>query len=301
MGRRKGGKRQQRHSGPAENERDNDDVFDEVDTFHNERSKDLGISKKTWKDKEVEVLSVLPDGLDDLYDEDDLDKPAEDPLLKTKIASANQWGKNRREYYVNNKTRTKEDGYLNDEEQEILDLEEEDATERQKKLDGKNAVLNFDQFFEDDDDEVEEKKPFQNMTLRERMKLAATERRKEEEAKAQKIASVIETQKKVEHEVNEEDDEEKEVFVEGWDDYENGAEQEVEKRGINYQIEKNKGLIQKRKKGTEHSRIKRRLQYKKALVRRRSQIPDVKRELQKYTGEARGIRASTVKSIKIKA
>ncbi|CAD5211929.1 unnamed protein product [Bursaphelenchus okinawaensis] len=300
MAKRKGGKRRQITSA-TEPERDTDDVYDEVDAFHNERNKDINVTKKARKGKEIEVLNVQADGLDDLYEEDDLDKPDEEPLMK--IVSANQWGKSRRDFYVNNKTRTKEDGYLNDEEQELLDLEEEDATERQKRLDKKNSVLNFDQFFEDDDDQVQEDKPVQKMTLRERMALAAAERRKQEEAAAKQKGKdkEVEERKLFQKKHEQDDDSEvEETFVEGWDDYDK-EDDDVEKRGINYQIEKNKGLVQKRKKGTEHSRIKRRLQYKKALVRRRSQIPDVKREMQKYTGEVRGIRASTVKSIKIKA
>lgn len=65
-------------------------------------------------------------------------------------------------------------------------------------------------------------------------------------------------------------------------------------------MQKNKGLTQKRKKGTQHSRLKKRKQYDKALIRRRSQVPDVRREERKYDGEKRGIRASTVRSIKLK-
>lgn len=66
-------------------------------------------------------------------------------------------------------------------------------------------------------------------------------------------------------------------------------------------MQKNRGLTVKRKKGTTHSRIKKRVQYKKALLRRRSQVPDVRREVTKYDGEKRGIRMSTVRSIKLKA
>uniref|UniRef100_A0A1I7ZCJ4 Sas10 domain-containing protein n=1 Tax=Steinernema glaseri TaxID=37863 RepID=A0A1I7ZCJ4_9BILA len=74
-----------------------------------------------------------------------------------------------------------------------------------------------------------------------------------------------------------------------------------EKRKITYEIEKNKGLTAKRKKNKKHSRIQKRVQFRKAVVKRRSQVPDVRRETSKYAGEARGIRASTVKSIKLKA
>jgi hypothetical protein len=107
-------------------------------------------------------------------------------------------------------------------------------------------------------------------------------------------------------------------FVDGWDEElpEKRLAGEGEKREIGYdvsyfgnpynlhhsfQIQKNKGLVQKRKKEARHSRVKRRAQYKKALVKRRSQVPDVKRETSKYSGESRGIRMSTVRSIQFKA
>ncbi|MFH4974843.1 hypothetical protein AB6A40_001552 [Gnathostoma spinigerum] len=83
------------------------------------------------------------------------------------------------------------------------------------------------------------------------------------------------------------------------------AEEQIDdndpKRSITYQMKKNKGLSTKRKKGTQHSRVKKRKQFEKAMVKKRSQRPDVRHELTPYGGEQRGIRVSTVKSIKLKA
>ncbi|KAK0422020.1 hypothetical protein QR680_007317 [Steinernema hermaphroditum] len=92
-------------------------------------------------------------------------------------------------------------------------------------------------------------------------------------------------------------------FVEEGEETGEGADtvDDDEKRKITYEIEKNKGLTAKRKKTKKHSRIQKRVQFHKAVVKRRSQVPDVRRETAKYSGEARGIRASTVKSIKLKA
>ncbi|VDM09202.1 unnamed protein product [Wuchereria bancrofti] len=73
------------------------------------------------------------------------------------------------------------------------------------------------------------------------------------------------------------------------------------KRSITNQIEKNRGLQNKRKKGTHHSRVKKRKQFKKALTKKHSQKADARRELTPYGGEIRGIRASTVRSVKLKA
>lgn len=62
---------------------------------------------------------------------------------------------------------------------------------------------------------------------------------------------------------------------------------------------KNKGLTVKRRKDSRHARIKNRKSYGKALIKRRSQVPDVRQETRKYDGEKRGIRASTIRSIRL--
>jgi hypothetical protein len=66
-------------------------------------------------------------------------------------------------------------------------------------------------------------------------------------------------------------------------------------------IRKNKGIPKDkgRRKGKKHSRVMKKHQYKKALIKKRSQVPDVRRELTAYDGEKRGIRISTIKSIKL--
>lgn len=66
-------------------------------------------------------------------------------------------------------------------------------------------------------------------------------------------------------------------------------------------MRKNKGVMRRKAPANTkfgHSRLRKRKQYQKALIRRRSQVPDVRRELNKYDGEKRGIRSNVVKSIK---
>ena len=76
----------------------------------------------------------------------------------------------------------------------------------------------------------------------------------------------------------------------------------VVNRGTFVQIARNRGLTpHKAKKHQRHSRVQRRYSYNKLAAKRRSQVPDVRRELQRYGGEARGIKANLVKSIKLKA
>jgi U3 small nucleolar RNA-associated protein 3 len=73
-----------------------------------------------------------------------------------------------------------------------------------------------------------------------------------------------------------------------------------DKRPINYQIEKNKGLTPKRNKLFRNPRVRHREKYRKALIKRKSIVPKVRTEMKRYTGEATGIRSNVVKGIKLK-
>lgn len=66
------------------------------------------------------------------------------------------------------------------------------------------------------------------------------------------------------------------------------------------QILKNKGTTPHRKKEYRNPRVKHRMKFQKALHKKRSQLPDVKRELKKYGGEERGIKPNLVRSVKLR-
>ncbi|XP_054846094.1 something about silencing protein 10 [Eublepharis macularius] len=80
------------------------------------------------------------------------------------------------------------------------------------------------------------------------------------------------------------------------------VEEEVsdQKRGATYQIVKNKGLTPKRKKIDSNPRVKHREKFRRAKIRRKGQVREVRREQQRYGGELSGIRAGVKKSIKLK-
>uniref|UniRef100_A0A915L6G3 Something about silencing protein 10 n=1 Tax=Romanomermis culicivorax TaxID=13658 RepID=A0A915L6G3_ROMCU len=82
-------------------------------------------------------------------------------------------------------------------------------------------------------------------------------------------------------------------------DFEDGDDMTDEKRAATYEILKNKGTTPRRKKEERNPRVKHRRKFQKALHRKRSQVPDVKRELKKYGGEERGIKSNVVKSVKL--
>ncbi|XP_019747979.1 something about silencing protein 10 [Hippocampus comes] len=72
------------------------------------------------------------------------------------------------------------------------------------------------------------------------------------------------------------------------------------KRGITYQMAKNRGLTPKRKKIDRNPRVKHREKFRRAKIRRKGQVREVRREETRYSGELSGIRAGVKKSIKLK-
>ncbi|XP_010292909.1 PREDICTED: something about silencing protein 10, partial [Phaethon lepturus] len=71
------------------------------------------------------------------------------------------------------------------------------------------------------------------------------------------------------------------------------------KRGVTYQMIKNKGLTPRRKKIDRNPRVKHREKFRRAKIRRKGQVREVRRELHRYAGELSGIRAGIKKSRKL--
>ncbi|NWV16338.1 SAS10 protein, partial [Origma solitaria] len=78
------------------------------------------------------------------------------------------------------------------------------------------------------------------------------------------------------------------------------GEDPSKKRGVTYQMIKNKGLTPKRRKIDRNPRVKHREKFRRAKIRRKGQVREVRRELQRYAGELSGIRAGVKKSRKLK-
>ncbi|XP_022227509.2 something about silencing protein 10 [Drosophila obscura] len=72
------------------------------------------------------------------------------------------------------------------------------------------------------------------------------------------------------------------------------------RRGITYQMAKNKGLTPHRKKELRNPRVKHRGKYRKALIRRKGAVRAVRKETQRYGGEMSGIKATVTKSVKFR-
>ncbi len=77
-------------------------------------------------------------------------------------------------------------------------------------------------------------------------------------------------------------------------------EQQIEKRAINYEMEKNKGLTPKRDKMYRNPRVRNRFKARKANIKLKSIVPKVRSQDSRYVGEATGIRTNIVRAKKIK-
>ena len=62
------------------------------------------------------------------------------------------------------------------------------------------------------------------------------------------------------------------------------------------QIKKNEGFINKRKKKFGNPRVKHKEKYRKAKIQRKAMIREHRPEIQKYSGEATGIKAGLIRS-----
>jgi len=80
---------------------------------------------------------------------------------------------------------------------------------------------------------------------------------------------------------------------------EDEEDESEERRAITYQIQKNKGLQPKRSKLNRNPRVKHRVKFQKAKVRRKGQVREVRTEVKKYGGEMSGINARVKKGIKL--
>lgn len=95
------------------------------------------------------------------------------------------------------------------------------------------------------------------------------------------------------------DEDEEEEEGEGEEVDENGG-YEGGKRMITYEMSKNKGLIRSRRKELKNPRVKHKMKFKKAVVKRKSVVREVQRETTRYGGETTGITKSLSRGTKIK-
>lgn len=271
--------------GPQIRVEDEDGIYDEVDRFHMDYDdKLLKLVAKPTKPIAKEVLRIISDDEDDFYEN-----------LTTRHvskASTNKWGKSRENYYGTSYTeKNTKDGINDSEEEEIFGLEEEDALIRQRRIESANSRVDLKRSF--DSDTICQQELADILQIHHKKIFDKTN-----ETLPNKGNSNPDNYK--DH-FEDKYDEDKDLDVASMSGVEEKNDSNRERRGITYEIRKNKGIRKDkgRRKGKQHSRVMKRIQYKKALIKKRSQVPDVQREFKKYDGEKRGIRISTIRSIKL--
>ena len=136
----------------------------------------------------------------------------------------------------------------------------------------------------DDDDEQEDhfeaNKINNDFTPDEAMAIQLIGARKKKSKVDEDTESEAEDEELVHHDVSQEEDDEK-------------------RRSITYEMSKNKGLMPKRSKLQRNPRVKHRVKYEKAKIRRKGQVREVRTEVKKYAGEMSGINKRVKKGIKL--
>ncbi|OQR79268.1 something about silencing protein 10-like [Tropilaelaps mercedesae] len=102
------------------------------------------------------------------------------------------------------------------------------------------------------------------------------------------------------HEEDEIDTQEKKTIETGEESGDADENDGEDRRAINFQIAKNKGLTPHRAKCMRNPRVRHRMKFRKANIRRKGQVRAMRDEAQRrYSGETSGINARVIKSVKL--
>lgn len=212
-------------------------------------------------------------------------------------ASNANWGKAKHDYYYTDYVDKDYPSKLSAKEERLAAIEQEEALRIQKKLFATlDNIVDIEDVFEDDAGEDQDLISFienQNNSITGKEE---SKKRKRVAFEDEQIGSAEEDfdegddDGEEEDEEDDEDDEEKDVDI---------TEQGRRRRPINMAMKKNRGLTPYKKKEYRNPRVKHKLKYKRAMSKRRRNVKEAQPEYNRYSGEATGIKTSTVKSIRL--
>lgn len=190
-------------------------------------------------------------------------------------ASNANWGKAKYDYYYTDYIDKDYPTKLNAKEERLAAIEQEEALRIQKKLLSSIDKVDL-SYFQYNDDDVHD-----NL-----IKDIEIQNRSIEETRKRKICD---------------DDDRDESGDEDSDtsDQNVTTTDERKRRPINIAIQKNRGLTPYKKKEYRNPRVKHKMKYKKAMSKRRRNVREARAEYNRYSGEAAGIKTSTIRSIKL--
>lgn len=212
------------------------------------------------------------------------------------------WGKAKFDYYYTDYVDKDYPSKLTAKEERLASIEQEEALRIQKRI--LSTLEDVDIKLTYDDEEYAQGGDEENLLdlIESRNKLIETRLDKDKTKKRKRV--VFEDQKASDKDASD-DDSDNDLYDEvdendgdqqdEWKEEENGRQ----RRPINMAIQKNRGLTPYKKKEYRNPRVKHKLKYKKAMSKRRRNVKQVQTEYHRYSGEASGIKTSTVKSVKL--
>lgn len=200
------------------------------------------------------------------------------------------WGKAKYDYYYTDYVDQDYPNKLASKDERLAAIEQEEALRVQKKLLSTiDNIHKIDTLYEDDQQdetvniiaEIEDN----NRSIEDRNK------NRKKRPKSKVTFKDCPQSSEEEEEEEEEGEEEEDAKVE--------VEKNPNRRPINMAMRKNRGLTPYKKKDYRNPRVKHKIKYKRAMAKRRRNVREAQIEYHRYTGEAHGIKTSTIKSIKL--
>lgn len=219
------------------------------------------------------------------------------------------WGKTKYDYYYTDYVDKDYPNKLTAKEERLASIEQEEALRIQKKLLSTIEDANLDAVIDLSGDEEEKSSAGpkgdnlidflqqQNQSLGEQTTAQA-----DTTSKKRKRVTFEDEQAEDSDGINEDEDNSEDEDGEndsGQDEKQLHQEKGRERRPINVAMQKNRGLTPYKKKEYRNPRVKHKLKFKKAMSKRRRIVQEAKLEFHRYSGEASGIKTSTIKSIKL--
>lgn len=217
----------------------------------------------------------------------------------TQKADAAEWGKAKHDYYYTDYVDKDYPSKLSAKEERAAAIEQEEALRIQKKLLSTLDNVDLQTVFEEEAAQENGEENLIDFLEKQNRLISSTIDDKQNKSRKRKKVTFrddIDSDEAESDDMEDDDDEEEsEDDIETKEDEDHGRK----RRPINIAMKKNRGLTPYKKKEYRNPRVKHKLKYQRAMSKRRRNVREAQIEYHRYSGEASGIKTSTVKSIKL--
>lgn len=199
-------------------------------------------------------------------------------------ASKADWGKAKFDYYYTDYIDQDYPSELNSKQKKLAAIEQEEALRIQKKLLSTIDDADISNVVFDDEDGENLIESIENLNRY----IEKNDANQNQSLKNKKVTFINESSQEIDFDQDGEDSQLSDIHVE-----------ERRRRPINVAIKKNRGLTPYKNKKYRNPRVKHKHKFNKVMIKRRRNVKEYIAEYNRYSGEATGIKMSTVKSIKL--